>query len=227
MLRHLIVVDGVDGVARPARSQHPDTLVLCPRQPDDRDGPARLATLRNLAVHHAEAGDIVFLDDDNRWTPEHLASLSATRSATEAVFVHSARALFEPDGRPYLREEFPWARDPVARRRIWRDYWQLGIVAPGSNIWRDRLPMPHSCVDLGAWLLPRHFLLAHPFRTVYTGADWDANVTEDHSLADAILASGLPVASTDRPTLLYWLGGYSNRFDSAAPIAWTRPAAVR
>ncbi|MCS6800433.1 MAG: glycosyltransferase family 2 protein [Chloroflexota bacterium] len=225
-LQHLILGDGVGRLERPSGSRHRDILVLCPRSPTECDGPSRLGALRNLAVQLAATDDIVFLDDDNRWEPDHLASLFATRAATNASFVHSERALFEPDGRPYLREEFPWARDPAARRQIWERYRCLGIVTPGSNIWRDRLPMPHSCVDLGAWVLPRRFLLAHPFQTVYTEADWEANITEDHGLATAILASRLPVASTGRPTLLYWLGGYSNHFDPAAPIRWQPPHAA-
>ncbi|GIW08736.1 MAG: hypothetical protein KatS3mg060_3541 [Dehalococcoidia bacterium] len=219
-LHHLIIADGLDHLTPPASARHPDTIVHVPRGPHDRDGPARLGHLRNLAVQLAESETIVFLDDDNRWTPEHLASLLSTQRTTGAAFVHSARRLFEPDGRPYLRQEFPWARDPAERRRIWREYRRLGIVAPGSNVWRDRLPMPASCVDLGAWVLPRSFLLAHPFRTTFSRSDWEANVAEDHGLAEAILASRLPVVSTGQPTLHYWLGGYSNGFDRPASLQW-------
>jgi hypothetical protein len=224
-LRHLVLGDGVERPERWGSERHRDVFVSCSRGPGDRDGPARLAALRNRAVQLAIDETIVFLDDDNGWTPDHLASLVAARRATGVAFVHAERELLEPDGRPYLREEFPWARDPARRRHLWQEYRQLGIVAPGSNVWRDRLPMPASCVDLGAWLLPRGFLLARPFPTAYGQADWEANVSEDHHLAAAILASGLPVVSTGRATLRYRLGGYSNCFDPSASIHW-RPEAA-
>jgi glycosyltransferase involved in cell wall biosynthesis len=226
-IEHLIVIDDQPEVRELLHSTdlRPGTEIrYASRGPSDVDGPDRLARLRNLAVESARNPFIVFLDDDNAWEPDHLSSLSATLTGTGAAIAHSERKMFLGDGAPYAIPEFPWCRDPSQRREIYRTYTELGIVTPGSNVFRDRLRMPYSCVDLGEWLLPRDFLKEHPFEGTYSTDDWQAIVVEDGKLAEEIKASGLPVESTHRPTLHYYLGGYSNNFQESASIYWQRPA---
>ena len=223
---HLIVIDDQPEVQELLRrtEQRPGTeVVYASRGPSDVDGPDRLARLRNLAVARAHNPFVIFLDDDNAWEPDHLSSLSTAMARPGVDIAHTERMMFVDDGTPYTVPEFPWSRDPQQRREIYQAYAELGIVTPGSNVFRDRLQMPYSCVDLGEWLLPREFLEAHPFEQVYSPEDWQTIVVEDGKLAREIKDSGLAVESTHRPTLHYYLGGYSNNFSEGAPIYWQRP----
>jgi hypothetical protein len=225
-VEHLIVIDDQPEVRELLRStgQRPGTeVVYASRGPSDVDGPDRLARLRNLAVECAHNPFIAFLDDDNAWEPDHLSSLAETLTRTAADIAHTERRMFHEDDVPYLLPEFPWCRDPLTRREIYREYAELGIVTPGSNVFRDRLRMPYSCVDLGEWLLPREFLAEHPFERTYSTDDWQKIVVEDGKLAEEIKNSGLAVESTHSATLHYYLGGYSNNFQESAPIYWQRP----
>jgi hypothetical protein len=61
------------------------------------------------------------------------------------------------------------------------------------------------------------------FIETYSVADWQHILVEDAKLAREITASGRPVVSTKRPTLRYYLGGYSNNFAPDAPIYWGKP----
>jgi glycosyltransferase involved in cell wall biosynthesis len=225
-IEHLIVIDDRPEVRELLENteQRPGTeIVYASRGPSDVDGPDRLARLRNLAVQRARHPFIAFLDDDNAWEPDHLSSLAATVIRSGADIAHTERKMFDNDGVPYVLPEFPWSRDPLLRREIYQTYAELGIVTPGSNVFRDRLRMPYSCVDLGEWLLPRDFLEKHPFEGTYSTDDWQTIVVEDGKLAEEIKGSGLAVESTHRPTLHYYLGGYSNNFSESAPIYWQRP----
>jgi len=142
---------------------------------------------------------------------------------TDAAAAHSWRLLFQADGRPYLTPEFPWGRDPETRRRIYRDCVDAGVMSPGSNVVRDRLDMASTWVDLGEWLLPRAFLLAHPFETRFDEWDWFNIHVEDRHLPSAVAESGMAVAPTQLPTLHYYLGGYTNNTSSTSGLRWARP----
>jgi CheY-like chemotaxis protein len=225
-IEHVIVIDDQPEVQELLQSteQRPGTEVIhASRGPSDVDGPDRLARLRNLAVECAHSPLIAFLDDDNAWESDHLSSLSATLVQPGVEIAHTERKMFGEDGVPYVISEFPWCRDPLLRREIYQIHAELGIVTPGSNVFRDRLQMPYSCIDLGEWLLPRDFLEEHPFERTYSAEDWQAIVVEDGKLAGEIRDSGLVVESTHRPTLHYYIGGYSNNFSESAPIYWQRP----
>lgn len=225
-LEHLIVIDDQPAVREllDRTGTRPGTEVCyASRGPSDVDGPDRLARLRNLAVERARNPYIAFLDDDNAWEAGHLSSLSATLGRPGVDIAHTERKMFDGDGLPYTVPEFPWCRDPALRREIYQTYVELDIVTPGSNVFRDRLRMPYSCVDLGEWLFPREFLAEHPFEGTYSTEDWQTVVVEDAKLAGEIKDSGLAVESTGRPTLHYYLGGYSNNYAESAPIYWQRP----
>ncbi len=229
-VEHIVVVDDDPAVYLAwsvATAPSSTSVIRIPRSSGDRDGPARLAHLRNLAVRSAHHELIVFLDDDNAWSEEHLSNLWSTLVEQDAYFTHSQRLLFESDGRSYLRAEFPWKRSRDEREHLYRVYSEQGFLSPGSNVLRDSIVMPHSCVDLGEWLLHRHFLLRHPFIVDYGLEDWRNITVEDAKLAQAIIDSGLRIACTERPTLRYYLGGYSNNFSEGAFIRWSPPLAAR
>lgn len=222
-IEHVIVADDqpqVHHLLRQVTARAARTIINIPREPGDVDGPVRLATLRNRAVTFAGHELVTFLDDDNVWDPSHLSSLQSLLTATRADLVHSERLLFTSDGRPYLCPEYPWARDPDERRKIYKEYVQVGIMARGSHRLRDRMGMTHSCVDLGEWLFPCPFLLAHPFEPTYSISDWQRIIVEDAKLSRSIAASGAKIVSTGQPTLRYFLGGYSNNFFEDAGIYW-------
>ena len=224
-VRHLLVVDDNPDVIDElvARGTSPDNMVFVPRAESDRTGPGRLATLRNLAVERAEGGWLTFLDDDNAWEPDHLASLWSAVETTGADLAHSQRMIFEADGRPYLRSEFPWGRDELSRRAVYAYCLEAGIMAPGSNVMRDRLEMRFTWVDLGEWLFPPDFLEANPFKAEYGAWEWFNISVEDRDLPRAVFESGLRVAATERPTLRYFMGGYTNNVDESSGLLWRNP----
>lgn len=226
-VRHLFVVDGNPDCSRTLRGcEVPDEdVVYRERGPNDTDGPNRLAVLRNLAVDLAGDTWIAFLDDDNRWEPAHLRSLWAAIVDDGADIAYSQRQMFEADGSPYLREEFPWARSEVDRRAVYAYCVVAGIMSRGSNVVRDRLEMHFSCVDLGEWLFPPGFLRAHPFSSDYRAWEWQNIVVEDRDLPRAVFNSGLTVAATGEPTLHYFMGGYTNSA-AGSSVRWEKPAAA-
>ncbi len=228
-VEHVIVTDDQPWVHPPLgqlTSCATRTIISVPREPGEVDGPARLATLRNRSVTFAGRELVVFLDDDNTWDPSHLSSLQSLMVTTRADLVHSERLLLTSDGQAYLCPEYPWARDPEERRKIYEEYVRVGVMARGSHRLRDRMDMAHSCVDLGEWLFPRPFLMAHPFESAYSVRDWEQIIVEDAKLSRNIATSGARIFSTGRPTLNYFLGGYSNNFSENASIYWHRGSAA-
>lgn len=223
-IRHLLVVDGNEDcceVARRAGVPEED-IVYQARGPQDADGPVRLAELRNLAVGLAGDTWMAFLDDDNGWEPSHLRSLWKAITGSGADLAHSQRRIYEADGTPYLREEFPWGRDEQTRRAVYAYCLAAGVMTPGSNVMRDRLGMRFTWIDLGEWLFPPGFLLANPFDTTYDAWDWYNISVEDRELPRAVYNSGMRVAATGEPTLHYFMGGYTNSAEGA-DVHWREP----
>lgn len=220
-IRHLLVVDDNKECREAAlREGIPDEdIVDQPRGLADADGPARLAELRNLAVRLAGETWLAFLDDDNKWAPEHLRSLWKSIVESGADLAHSQMKIYEVDGRPYLREEFPWGRDELTRRAIYAYCLVAGVMSPGSNVMRDRIGTRFTWVDLGEWLFPPGFLRANPFNTSYDAWDWFNISVEDQDLPRVVFNSGMRVATTGEPTLDYYMGGYTNSVPGAS-VYW-------
>lgn len=199
---------------------------LMPRMPGERSGPSRLAKLRNYAVQEAKTKWISFLDDDNEFEDNHISSLVECAIVTGSEAVHSQRKLFLPDGRPYLECIWPWSRDINERLEIYQQLCQQGVLEPGSNIEKDRCdplehPDPVRIVDTSEWLLRRSLLERYPFNDEYTYEDWANITTEDDKLLQQLVRERIPIYSTKKPTLKYYLGGYSNSFDvDQLPNAW-------
>ena len=192
---------------------------LISREKTDKSGPAHVAKLRNYAVHAAATEWISFLDDDNEFESNHISSLVSCAKQKECKAVHSQMKIFWPDGTLYLDQRMPWCRDIEESKRYYVELCDKGVFQPGSNIVRDRAdplgyPDPARTVDAGEWLLARTLLLEYPFCTEYNNIDWKNVTTEDDKLLQTLIENRIPITSTEQPTLRYYLGGYSNNFES-------------
>lgn len=182
-------------------------------------GSERLACLRNWAVSISNSRWISFLDDDNEFENDHLNSLVNTSLKFGGYAVHSQMQIFTPDGSPYLECRYPWVRNIELGRQLYWQYVELGIFVPGSNIVKDRVdpynnPNSIRSADTGEWLFERELLIKYPFPETYTAEDIASVITEDDKLLSLLVDNKIPVMCTNKPTLKYYLGGYSNNFCS-------------
>ncbi len=196
------------------------------REPGERSGPGRIALLRETAVSQVATSWSAFLDDDNVLETEHFPTLLQCAVHNPAPAAHSWRSLWTRDGRPYrLSGRHPWCRDPHAASRLLAQYEAAGIYRRHSHIVRDQV-VPHcrsrSMVDTSEWILRTAFLIEMGFCQEYTVEDWHLGRTEDSKLLDQLVERGIPIPSTCRPTLRYYLGGYSNNpsHEAAALAGW-------
>ena len=105
------------------------------------------------------------------------------------------------------------------------EYEEAGIYRRHTNIVADQVVPLHrerSMVDTSEWLFSAALLRSIGFVADYSRGDWITCRTEDSKLLDRIVESGISVPSTRRPTLRYFLGGYSNNWacDGASIEGW-------
>lgn len=222
-IHHLIVVDDCSETRDLLETNAwPPNLswVTIPRVANDVSGPGRAAVLRNIGVRRAESPWISFLDDDNEFETDHIESLIDLAKGTGRRAVHSWLRMYHSDGSPYLVEQDPWTRDPEYAHEKYLEMVSKGVRTPGSNVFQDRADCfqtaaPVLSVDTGEWLLSRQLLLEIPIPEAYTPDDWRQMRTEDDKFLEVLANSGEAVACTMKPTLRYYLGGYSNNFSRA------------
>ena len=179
-----------------------------------RSGPKRLATLRNRGLEMVATRWCTYLDDDNELEPQHLSTLLECVMRSGSSAAHSWRSLWTRDVRPfYLRDRHPWCRDPELAKRLFAQYRDAGIYQSGSNIVRDQV-VPFcrhvSMVDMSEWLFKTEFICGIRFVENYCTEDRETSWAEDAKLLDEIVARGLRIPSTQKSTLRYYMGGYSN-----------------
>lgn len=187
-------------------------ILNVPRERSFPSTGARLGHLRNLGVENAVGDWIAFLDDDNRYTPDHLATLLATATATGAAAVHSHRVLLEPDGTPWAGARFPWPTPGLDDAAALRWLTDQGVLAP--PLMRDRTPLHGGhpgTVDTSEWLVRRRICLEVPWPEDGDLDDETAGIGEDGAWLRRLVAARIPTASSERATLLFRLGG---RFES-------------
>lgn len=221
-ISHLILIDDCPATQTllaniPMLAQN-TTWEYMPRTEQDRSGPGRSSRLRNYGVQRAESHWIAFLDDDNEWMENHLQELLRCAQNTGARAVHSQRKLLYKNGTPYLEERMPWTRNPEDGKRWYRELCAKGVVSPGSCVMRDQAdpfdhPDPVRAVDTGSWLLARELLMEVPFRDDFNTLDETNVLGEDDKLLADLIAKRERIVCNQQPTLLYYLGGYSNNFD--------------
>lgn len=221
VLEHLIVVDDCADTATLLRALPPMPHLswrVEARADHEHSGPGRSSALRNIGVERAGGRWIAFLDDDNDWEDDHLQSLVDLATLHDVPAVHSAMRMFHRDGRPYVEHRVPWARDRGRAATLFDALVESGVATPGSNVFLDRADPPEApggvqSVDTGEWLLRRDLLLEHPFTSAFGPADEANLIGEDDKLMTDLLAAGIRPISTGRPTLHYYVGGYSNNFN--------------
>lgn len=226
-VEHLVLIDDnpeIEAALAPVAGDFPDcTVRYVPREPDEVSGPGRASRLRNLGVQLAAHPWVAFLDDDNEWTPDHLASLLELAERTGSRAVYCEVALLTVAGEPYLEPRWPWAGSREEAEESYRRCVERGVCVPGSNVIHDRPDVHDVPVDSSAWLLRRDLLLEVPFTERFSATDARDLISEDDKLFHELRQRGERLACTGKPTLRYYLGGYSNSHETVhrpEDIAW-------
>lgn len=214
---HLIVVDDCTETAHLLSSRKTGDatkVIYARRDRDEITGPSRLARLRSAAIREVQSDWICFLDDDNSWKRNHLRSLLTTCETSASLVAHSYLELFWADGRPYLEALVPWIHDLAESKREYLKRWQIGIVAPGSNIVKDRADAlgcvnGAQTVDAGEWLIHRSVFEKCPYPTSISDRDQRARRGDDDVFLHGLLNSRFSIATTGMSTLQYYIGGFS------------------
>ncbi|MDC9583297.1 glycosyltransferase [Xenorhabdus sp. PR6a] len=213
---HIVLIDGDRRIEKSVKEFIDSSSIerckvhFVPRTSSDMSGPGRSAVLRNIGVQMAKNPWIAFLDDDNEWLPNHLSSLKTLAYQSDSPAVYSEVALLTAAGEPYLEHRWPWAHTREEGEHKYRDYVTQGVLVPGSNVIHDRPEVRDVPVDTSAWLLNRNLLLSVPFQEKFSVDDARTLTSEDDKLFYSLLERGVRLACTSQPTLLYYLGGYSN-----------------
>lgn len=177
--------------------------------------PARLAYLRNYGARMGRGDYVAHLDDDNRLREDHCESLVAIMRATGAGIAHSWRQLVYADGEPFVvRDEDPWQPKPERRRESFIKLSDQGVLISGSDIVRDRLWDGDDLVarvDTSEYCATAIFFSKFGFPERFSRGEQLLEVTEDMAYARRLGRQGIRVPCTQLPTVLYTMGGYSNR----------------
>ena len=228
---HIIVVDGEESGFRvpvPPDTENRRTIVRMvdlDRRVDDFIGvytPSRLALLRNEGLDIVEAEFVGYLDDDNTYDAEHVASLVATmRAAPDADVAYSWRRLQWPGGAPYLCQTYPWT--PQARlspdrhklaRYIYDDLVAGGVFDRGSAVVRDTLidtqGRPVYTVDTNELFVRTSVHRQFDNIVSYTWREMVGDYSDDYAWVKRCHELGLQFRASERTTVNYTIGGTSN-----------------
>jgi glycosyltransferase involved in cell wall biosynthesis len=185
----------------------------------------RLARLLNRGVRRASSSWIAFLDDDNEYEANHLSSLMECAHTHGSRAVHSVRRVFWQDGSPYLEALFPGASSIEEGTRIYQLMCEKGVWIRGTNILRDRVDPrqisfrnstvlepgdPVFLVDQNLWLISRDILMRFPIPEEFSEREISENTCPDDKMLELFVRNGIPIVSSNLPTVRYYLGGISN-----------------
>ncbi len=189
--------------------------ITIPSEPFVGDSSPRMARLRHWALRSVGEELVAFLDDDNAITTDHFACLFACLEAgVDAAY--SWRRLENPDGTPFDGSRYPWHPDPLRAAQLHAWCVAAEVMEPGSDVVRDGpVDDPHAdnvaTVDMNEWLFRTQALRQLGFECRFTAYEVANQVGEDDKLLALIRTAGLELRSSEAPTVLYRLGGVSNR----------------
>jgi hypothetical protein len=219
-VEHVVIGDNCPALAgtlaSELRRRFPSLLWVNVGPTEDGGGylPSRLAFLRNLGSRVGGGKLIAQLDDDNAFQPDHLSSLrQALAARPEAQVAHSWRRLLATNGQPFVPRSDPWHPDPGRREASYDHLVSLGVFEPGSPVVRDRLRAAGRVVarvDTSEFLIRRELHERMPWPTTFSRAQQSLGFTEDLVFSHQLVKRGVEVACSERATLDYYMGGYSN-----------------
>ena len=215
-VKHLIIIDDCPETLRFLNKNYANDENIqweyIKRSQKDKNGPARIARLRNIGINSITTKYIAMLDDDNEYKPEHLQSLLDLAKNSKLSAVHSWRLLYTFDNKPFVDNFWPWETDKNLQKSKYDDYVKRGIVDRDSNVLRDGFD--NNTIDTSAWLLETETMQKLLFPEKYTRKDIEKNIVEDKKFYKLISAKlGKKIGSTQKCTLKYYLGGYSTDFN--------------
>lgn len=176
----------------------------------------RVSRLRNHAITFGTAPLIAFIDDDNLWEPDHLASLLDTLQHNNALAAHCWRCMIDSSGQEKIPKRFIWRNpsDPMSDK-LFEIYREAGVFSEHDAIVRDRVSLIHDgdnvgMVDMGEWLLRRSLFNDFKFPEEFSHIEIATMNGEDDKLLSYLRANCIETACTEQVTLKYRIGGFSN-----------------
>ena len=177
----------------------------------------RVATLRNIALKIVNTKYVCFLDDDNYWSPNHLTSLVKTIKDSNSLAVYSQRKLLTNEGEPWIPSEFPWTTGDIRKNEeLFEIYLKAGLLDRSNNLLKDSAYLynngvDYGTVDMGAWLFNFNLFDIINFEVDYSDDEIKSTTTEDDKLLTTIKELNIKTICSEKQTLNYRLGGYSNK----------------
>lgn len=175
----------------------------------------RMARLRGKSLEQVKEPLVCFLDDDNEFFPNHLASLVHLIDALGLDAAHSWRLISNPDGTFFSGNYYPWHPDARTASRMYLWCVRHGVLTPGEAVMRDGRrglgePDCVATVDMNEWLFRTEILRGIGFDFSFSDEDVANCIGEDDKLFARVMETGLNFACTEMPTVHYRLGGVSN-----------------
>lgn len=217
-VQHLIVGDRCDFIGdRRNRAalerEFPGSIVIANEYRADSYLPTHLARLRARGAAESDADFVAMLDDDNLFESDHLMSLAETTAVHGVDAAHSWRSLWDESDLPWvIRTEDPWVPDPRLSRISFERLVQEGVFETGSNVVKDMAVYEHGMgrVDTNEWFLTRDLFLEYSKPTPPSPAERRLGLTEDALMTLRMVRDSIPIVSSRRATVRYFMGGYSN-----------------
>ena len=112
--------------------------------------------------------------------------------------------------------DFPWLPSGSDSRALFQTYVANGVFSPEDSVVRDIASLvvgdiDLGMVDLGEWMFEKSLLDIIGFQTAFTEADQAQRFGEDDKLLRRFRDLSVPTACSEIPTLIYRLGGFSNK----------------
>ncbi len=214
-VEHLIIIDDCHDTLQSLEAGFAQSNVLSwlfvPRKKETEYSATTVGHLRNVALQMSKGDWVAFLDDDNEWESNHLATLFAQATALNLDAIHSRMQLFYRDGSPFMERRVPWVVGQSNSKSAFEEFLELGIVCENSNIITNIFTDALKTVDMGEWLFKTSKIREIGFEEEFSIAEQSMMITEDDKLNQAMGISNFKIGSTRLPTLKYYLGGYSNK----------------